>query len=109
MKTKAVAGRAPGHRRLIALAALAALVLGLWAGCREEEVIEVDTNLPPDTYLTCAPPESSSNLCRIHVYWHGEDPDGEVVGFYVAVTDSMPVKPDTISFRFTRSKWLISS
>lgn len=57
-------------------------------GCREEAARTFNPNRAPDTFLTAAPIESTSTSYLYHLFWNGTDPDGEVVGFYIAVTDS---------------------
>jgi hypothetical protein len=70
-------------------------------GCREELATDIDTNLPPDTYLTGAPPESSVTVYYAHLYWYGNDADGAIRGYEFAITDSIPADEDTLTFRFT--------
>lgn len=66
-------------------------------GCREEAARTFNPNRAPDTYLTAAPIESTSTNYLFHMYWTGTDPDGEVVGFYIAVTDSnIEPHPDSL-------------
>ena len=71
---------------LLGWCCLLGLVL-LW-GCRRESPSSFDSNLPPETYISRAPAESTLAYYRIHLYWNGEDPDGLVDHFEYAVTDS---------------------
>jgi len=59
----------------------------LWS-CRRENPSNFDRNLPPETVITGAPAESTQSFYQIHVFWHGEDPDGLVDHFEYSVTDS---------------------
>ena len=83
-------------RRLAAGAfAVALLVIPLAAmlfltGCRKQEKVFIDSNLPPDTRLTSAPGPYSQANYRIHMYWDGTDPDGFVVAYHYAWDDTVP-------------------
>ena len=74
--------------------ALVGLILVAGAGCRKVPTENNDRNRPPDTYLSASPIDSiaGGGLSRIpHRYraqWAGSDVDGEVVGFFVAVTET---------------------
>src|SRR2546427_8186823 len=66
--------------------------------CAKNPLI-VDRNRPPRTFLVAAPIDSTiahpaatgvSYSYRVHLYWRGEDPDGYVVGFPLAVCDFRP-------------------
>ncbi|MCK4305136.1 MAG: hypothetical protein KAY24_12940 [Candidatus Eisenbacteria sp.] len=80
--------------------AMGAFLLCMY-GCRDELTTEVDRNLPPDTYLTGAPAESTTAFYLVHLYWYGDDPDGKVVGYQYAITDSLPADEDTLTYHFT--------
>jgi hypothetical protein len=73
---------------------LIGLVLVAGPACRKLSTENDDRNRPPDTYLTAAPVDSISNsgLVRIphrfRAQWAGSDVDGEVVGFFLAVTET---------------------
>jgi hypothetical protein len=83
---------------LLFLTALAAGLVG--PGCRDSLIVPVDRNLPPVTVLTGVPGDSTTNFYRLHLFWNGYDPDGEVVGYEWAITDSLP--PVTaIVYRYT--------
>src|SRR5688572_24650178 len=100
--------------------ALVGLILVAGAGCRKVPTENNDRNRPPDTYLSAAPIDTISNggLSRIpHRYraqWAGSDVDGEVVGFFVAVTETTidlatgrPYKlppPRPSQYRFTTAR-----
>src|SRR5262245_3172505 len=74
--------------------ALVGLILVAGSGCRKLSTENTDRNRPPDTYLSAAPADSigGGGLSRIpHRYraqWAGSDVDGEVVGFFIAVTET---------------------
>lgn len=76
-------------------------------GCRKPLTPNVDRNQAPETWITAAPqdtitprdaagnpvggaPSPSSIAFRYHVYWAGSDQDGTVVGYYIAVVDTVP-------------------
>ena len=78
------------------------------AGCRQSLAPNADRNRPPETWITAAPqdtlttkdalggaiaPDIGRIPVRFHLYWAGSDPDGAVVGFYWAVTETLPVPP----------------
>ena len=67
--------------------AAAAVFIGI-SSCRREAPDNVDRNRPPETYITKAPAESTLSYYRIHFYWGGADPDGDIAYYEVAVTDS---------------------
>ena len=67
------------------------MVLGLTGlGCRDEVSLPVDLNAAPETVITGAPGDSQTAFYRVKVFWHGSDPDGDVVGFEWAITESLP-------------------
>ncbi|MBD3236349.1 MAG: hypothetical protein GF330_06585, partial [Candidatus Eisenbacteria bacterium] len=99
---EASGSRRLGARRLFSLLTVVlALATVLFLGCREEVTTDIDRNIAPDTYLTGAPAESSTTVYRVHLFWHGNDPDGRVVGFEYAVTDSQPENEDSLGYAYT--------
>lgn len=78
----------------------------LWgSGCRKALTPNVSANQAPETWITAAPMDSITVKTptgipikqddgprripvRFHLYWAGSDPDGAVVGFYWAVTET---------------------
>lgn len=79
-------------------------------GCRKPLAPNIDRNQAPETWLTAAPqdtittrgddgnvpgqlPQPSTIAVRFHPYWAGSDHDGEVVGFYYAVVETLPLPP----------------
>lgn len=89
-------------RRVLVFAFL--FVILLWS-CRREQPSGFDRNLPPETVLTGVPAESTSAYYRIHLHWHGIDPDGIVTHYEYSVTDTSKVPgEDTPGFTgFTRT------
>ncbi|MEZ4651286.1 MAG: hypothetical protein R3E97_21345, partial [Candidatus Eisenbacteria bacterium] len=90
---------------LLSLSALCLLVaivaLGTFGpGCRDENVIPVDRNAAPETFLTGAPGDSQAAFYAVRLYWSGIDSDGEVVGYEYAVTESLP-DIEAIEYEFT--------
>jgi hypothetical protein len=72
---------------LVSLLAVLALLLMCLQGCRKERP-GFERNLPPETFLSSVPLDSSFVFYRVKLYWGGMDPDGQVAGYYYAVTDS---------------------
>jgi hypothetical protein len=86
-----------------------ALSLVTAVGCRKALTPDVDTNEPPETWITAAPmdtltvrdeygiptgtPEIITIPVRFHLYWAGADKDGSIGGFYYAVVETT-VTPD---------------
>jgi hypothetical protein len=82
------------------------VVLSLSSGlftqaCREQSAFEIDRNLPPETVLTGAPGDSTTTFYFTHLHWYGVDPDGEVLAYEFAVTDSIPEDLETIEWSRT--------
>ncbi len=78
-----------GVLALVLVVTLLAAML-LISGCRKEEELLLDTNLPPNTRLTSAPAPLSQMNYRVRMHWSGSDPDGYVVGYYFAWDDTLP-------------------
>jgi hypothetical protein len=72
------------------------------SSCRNTVDPTTDRNRAPDTYLTASPIDSvaggdlSKVPYRYHAHWSGADIDGAVVGFYVAVTETIPPTSGTV-------------
>ena len=78
-------------------ALFAFLLVGLHLACTPEpEQTRVVPNQAPETNISGAPLDSANAYHRYHVFWSGFDPDGEVVEYGIAVTDSniVPVLRD---------------
>jgi hypothetical protein len=84
---------------LLCLFAVIAMV-----GCRKPLAPNVDRNKAPETWITAAPfdsvtlvkgdpPLPRSIPVRFHAYWAGSDQDGSVVGYYLAVVETIPFPP----------------
>ncbi len=100
--------------------ALIGLILVAGTGCRKIPTENTDRNRAPETYLSAAPVDSiaGGGLTRVpHRYraqWSGADIDGEVAGFFVAVTETTvdlasgrPLRlpaPKPSDYRFTTSR-----
>lgn len=100
-KSRGRGGRVIRRRIVSAIFFAAGLLTVLLYGCRDELGQEIDTNLPPDTYLTGVPAESTTTFYRVHLYWYGNDADGRVVRYEYAITDSLPADEDTLSYHET--------
>ncbi|MFQ5600078.1 MAG: hypothetical protein ACE5G2_05950 [Candidatus Krumholzibacteriia bacterium] len=75
-------------RPVVGIVLLVAL-LGLALGCRREVAPLFRSNVPPETTLTIIAEESTLAFYRYHVYWRGEDRDGEAVRYFYAITDTL--------------------
>lgn len=85
--------------------ALAALLVLVGIGCRKPLAPNAESNAAPETWITAAPqdtitirnnqgipiglPTVGVIAFRFHLYWAGSDHDGEVRGFYWAVTETV--------------------
>ena len=80
----------------------------LGAGCRKALGPNVDDNQAPETWITAAPQDTITTRTplgvpidpsigripvRYHMYWAGADRDGEVVGYYWAVVETLATAP----------------
>lgn len=92
--------------RLAFGAVLCLFLAFLGVGCRKSLSPTADNNLAPETWITAAPqdtittrnslgspipPTPGETPVRYHLYWAGSDRDGNVTGFYWAVTETLPV------------------
>jgi len=76
------------NRAVLVSAVLVLMLLFLFfQGCRKERP-GFERNLPPETFLSSVPLDSSFVFYRVKLYWGGLDPDGQVIGYYYALTDS---------------------
>ncbi len=86
--------RSSAFCRLQAFAVLLLLAGIVIEGCERDDTVQIDRNLPPETYVTRGPdnstdPEDPTDLYyRAHLYWRGEDQDGTIAGFRFAVDDT---------------------
>jgi hypothetical protein len=60
------------------------LVLVLLAGCSEKGGGTRTPNLPPDTFISSGPRQTSCNFYKVQTYWFGVDMDGRVDEYEVA-------------------------
>ena len=89
-------------RRLAPLAlALLALPLALAAGCAKQKSV-LRPDVPPETSVfvqfTPGPGHDVNHL--VHLYWSGNDPDGDVVGYNYRFVFPGAL-PDTVRWQFT--------
>jgi hypothetical protein len=92
------------RNRGLSWAALFALSWGVaLGGCERDDTVQVDRNLPPETFITEGPsPSPDPNrptqvFYQVHLYWRGEDRDGTIAGFRYAIDDTT----DPGSWNFT--------
>ncbi len=101
-------------------AVLIGLILVVGSGCREIATENADRNRAPETHLSAAPLDSIAGgglnrvAHRYRAHWSGADLDGEVIGFYVAVTETtldvrsgLPLRlpsPRPEAYKFTVSR-----
>lgn len=58
-------------------------------GCADDKLVGTrKENQAPQVWLSSAPPEGSVSDYRIHLYWGGWDPDGEIAHYQYAITDN---------------------
>ncbi len=74
--------------RFASAALVLLLFLVVFYGCRAFDPEPIIVNIPPDTFVTGAPAETTGTVFNRHMYWYGKDVDGEVVKFIFAITDS---------------------
>jgi len=86
-----------GHHKskyIYGLLTIFLIVLSAFSACRRETV-PLDRNIPPETYITAAPPETLDVEFRVHVYWHGVDKDGKVEKYMIYISDTVKtLRPD---------------
>ena len=82
------------------------LVIPLF-GCSEDTLIGRGVeNKPPEVWLSSGPIEGDTTSYRVHFYWGGWDPDGEIRNFEFVVVDGNPLgfhKEDTTGLDKWRS------
>ena len=65
------------------------VLFALALGCRQEVPPLFRRNQPPETSLTIVPEDGATGFYRYHVYWHGQDPDGRVIRYLFAISDTL--------------------
>ena len=76
----------------------------LFGSCSKQFTNEPKANVPPSTRLWLTPDSVLlESVSRQHLYWYGEDPDGMVVGYLLAVGNYKPAParipfPDTVTY-----------
>lgn len=94
--------------------AICSLLL-IFLSCRKEFPVQPRANQPPKTFLWLFPDSTiAPGVSKQRIHWWGEDPDGIVVGYLLAIAKlKTPVKgipkPDTIGWTWTtRNDTLLS-
>lgn len=82
-----------GSLRKISIALSAAfIVFALLLGCSENIYLGTrKENKPPEVWLSSGPVEGSTTGYRVHFYWGGWDPDGEIAYFEFVIVDGAPI------------------
>jgi len=76
------------HALFMWLVALA--VAALFQACTTEGIEgQRIKNQPPRVWLSAAPPEGSVETYKVHLFWGGWDPDGEISHYEYYVTDNV--------------------
>jgi len=57
-------------------------------GCSEPVVGPTPANRPPTVWLSAAPPQGAVTDYRLHLFWGGWDPDGEISHYEYLITDN---------------------
>jgi hypothetical protein len=76
----------------------------LFGSCTKQFTNEPKANMPPSTRLWLMPDTTLlETTSRQHLYWYGEDPDGMVVGYLLAIGNYKPAptkvpSPDTLTY-----------
>jgi hypothetical protein len=65
------------------------LLVALLPGCAPDKLAgTVVDNRPPEVWLSIAPPERSTVVYQVHIYWGGFDPDGKISHYEFAITNN---------------------
>jgi len=81
--------RSSGKNRSALLLAPALLLATIPVGCSDNPYVGTEkNNLAPEVWLSAAPPEGSSSIYLIHLWWGGWDPDGEIAYYEYAITEN---------------------
>ena len=70
-----------------------ALIIPLFAlslaGCTSDQLVgPLPDNVPPIVWLGIGPPAGSTVNYKVHMFWNGWDPDGDIAYFEYAITDN---------------------
>lgn len=87
----------------MAFLVLVALLVAAENGCVKEYSSQVLVNHPPQTFFWIYPDSTiSAGISKQEIRWWGEDPDGYVIGYLVAVVPDIAVipTPDTLTYFF---------
>ena len=78
--------------RLRAIAVVVvSIIIGILYGCSENVYLGTrKDNVPPEVWLSSGPVEGSTTGYKVHFYWGGWDPDGEIAYFEFVIVDGAP-------------------
>ncbi|HUV35744.1 MAG TPA: hypothetical protein VMX58_02265, partial [Patescibacteria group bacterium] len=78
--------------RILVTISLLTVVLGaVFTGCAEDIYIGNHTsNTAPEVWLSSGPVEGDTTAYRVHFYWGGWDPDGEIGYFEFVIAEGNP-------------------
>ncbi len=78
-------------RNLISISIWMVVLGALLLGCAEDIYIGKDpSNTPPEVWLSSGPVEGDTTAYRVHFYWGGWDPDGEIKYFEFVIAEGNP-------------------
>ena len=98
------------RKRFYYFAAAAMLGLAVFAaGCADSVYTgSYEDNKPPEVWLSSGPVEGDTTSYKVHFYWGGWDPDGEIDHFEFIFVDGDPIgfnPADTTGL----DKWFITN
>ena len=93
--------------QIIAVCVLAIALIVLHNGCTKEYANQPHVNKQPQTFFWLYPSDTSiaAGVSKQQLHWWGEDQDGFVVGYLLAVVPNLVVvpNPDTLAYTFVTS------
>jgi hypothetical protein len=93
--------------RLLAICVVTTAIIVLHDGCTKQYTNQPNPNKQPQTFFWLYPSDTSIaiGVSRQRLHWWGEDQDGFVVGYLLAVVPNLTVvpNPDILSYTFVTS------
>lgn len=76
-------------KRILQTAAIIVLLgLQIWSCADDQFIGRLNENAPPTVWLASAPPEGTVSNYRLHLWWGGWDPDGEIDHYEYVITNN---------------------